>query len=99
MTKEEIIKIILTELPFSKCEIDEGIYESSSISSPIGDISIGLSYETSDEGKKVYIYNLFIDEDEYINIFNTGTKENPLPDSVVDEIEHTWNELIKKEGK
>lgn len=95
MTKEEIVKIITTELPFSKCKIDEGIYESSSISSPIGDISIGLSYETSDEGKEVYIYNLFVEEDEYINIFNTGTKENPLPDSVINEIEHTWNKLIK----
>lgn len=92
MKKEEIVKIIETELPFSECKKDEGIYESSSIRN----VSIGLSYETSDEGKDIYIYNLFIEEDEYINIFNTGTKENPLPDSVIDEIEHTWNEIIKR---
>ena len=94
MKKEKIIKIIKTELPFSKCKKDEGIYESSTI----GGISIGLSYETSDEGKDIYIYNLFIEEDEYVNIFNTGTQENHLPDSVVDEIEYTWNEIIKRKN-
>jgi len=90
MTKQEIVNIIKTELPFAECKKNEGIYESSSI----GDISIGISFEDSDEGKEVYIYNLFVDEDEYINISGVGTKETPLPDSIVDELTTAWNELI-----
>ena len=90
MKKEDILSIIQLELPFSQCKKNEGIYESSTI----GEISIGLSYEDSDEGQEVYIYNLFVDG-EYINISDRGTNENPLPDSILDELTNAWNDLIK----
>lgn len=52
--------------------------------------SIGISYEDIDDEKDVYIYNIFVG-DEYINISNRGTKDNPLPTEVLEELIEVWN--------
>ena len=58
--------------------------------------SLGISCEDLDDEKDVYIYNIFVGGDhdtggEYINISNRGTKDNPLPTEVLEELVEVWN--------
>jgi len=83
----EILEFINKEIFFNELIKNEGIFQTNTIENiDNSDISIGVSYEDDDNGEEVYIYNVFIDEDEYINIGNTGNKENKTPISVIDEI-------------
>lgn len=97
MTLEKIKNSILTEVPFSSLEKNKGIFEffehgDNSKGFNPENLSLGISYEDIDEEKDVYIYNIFAGE-EYINISNRGSKENPIPDEVLRELVETWNNL------
>lgn len=86
MASEQIEKIIHKNVDFNALKKDQGIivfYEK-------GDISIGVSFETDDDGNDVYIYNLFWQDDEYINIYNTGNNYETYT-----EIADEWNNLMK----
>lgn len=86
MVSEQIEKIIHKNVDFNTLKKDQGIivfYEE-------GDISIGVSFETDDDGNDGYIYNLFWQDDEYINISNTGNNYETYT-----EIADEWNNLMK----
>lgn len=86
----QILSFINKEISFDKLEKDKGIFETNPIN---GDISIGVSYET-EEGKDVYIYNVF-DGSEYINVYNRGTMECKVPKEVVEEIKDILAEIYE----
>jgi len=72
----EILEFINKEIFFNELIKNEGIFQTNTIENiDNSDISIGVSYEDDDNG-----------EEEYINIGNTGNKENKTPISVIDEI-------------
>lgn len=89
MSIEEMKEIIMNEVPFSELQKDKGIYEFHEN----GEKSLGISYESGidfDERTDVYVYNVFIGE-EYINVSGYGTKENRLPEEVLNELVKEWN--------
>lgn len=68
ITFEELKQIVNTEILFDDLKKNEGVlifYEKDNI-------SIGISYEDDDEGNDCYIYNLFDEVGEYINIGGKG---------------------------
>lgn len=91
MTTQEM-KEIVEKAPFETLKKDEGISEYHQV----GDISIGVSYETdeADNGREVYVWNLFL-LDDYINISErTSTKER-CSSELLKELSEMWNELEK----
>ena len=66
-------------------KVDSGIFETGPFLENEVRITAGLSVETQDN-KLVYIYNLFVDDDEYVNIGETGTSDFPLPKAVLLEL-------------
>lgn len=92
MTKEQMKEIINNEVPFSDLQKNKGIFEFHFVMNEVKgyEKSIGISYEDIDDETDVYIYNIFLG-DEYINISNRGTKENPIPDEVIQELIDEWN--------
>lgn len=92
MTKEQMKEIINNEVPFSDLQKNKGIFEFHFVMNEVKgyEKSIGISYEDIDDETDVYIYNIFLG-DEYINISNRGTKENPIPDEVIQELVDEWN--------
>ena len=93
-TLPNISEFIKNQIPFNELKKGEGIFETDFINN--SDFTIGVSYETNDDGEEVYIYNVFagtryiennvIFGGEYINIGETGNKEDILPVSVINEI-------------
>lgn len=82
-TLPNISDFISAQIPFKEMIKDNGIYETDFING--SNMSIGVSFETNDDGEEVYIYNVFAG-DNYINIDEAGNKENIMPDSVINEI-------------
>lgn len=82
MTFEKLKQIINTEIPFNDLKKNEGIFEFYEM----GNISIGISYEDDEDGNDCYIYNLFYDVDEYINICGKGNPEQPINDFIINEL-------------
>lgn len=82
MIIKEMESIFATEIPFERLVVDSGICEFYAKDNK----SIGISYENID-GKLVYIFNLFID-DEYINI---GGEYESIYDAV-EIVTNEWNE-------
>lgn len=93
MDREGFKDFIMKNIDFQLLVKNHGIYEFQ-IS---GDKSLGVSYEDMKEDdnsvKAVYIYNLFCG-DEYINISGYGTRDNLIPDKLLDELAERWNELV-----
>lgn len=93
MDREGFKDFIMKNIDFQLLVKNRGIYEFQ-IS---GDKSLGISYEDIKEDdnhvKAVYIYNLFCG-DEYINISSYGTRDNLIPDKLLDELAKRWNELV-----
>lgn len=89
---EEVKQILNTKIPFNELIKNNGIYEFHEIN----DISFGISREEDKDNGERYIYNLFVNgkSDEYINIDETGTKDNPITDLVINEIVDQYNKLI-----
>lgn len=83
MTEREMKQILDTEVPFGDLVKNSGIYEFYEH----GDLSIGISYEADENGKDIYIFNLFC-EGDYVNICSTGNNEE-----TISELTATWNEL------
>lgn len=90
MTIEEMRKIIMGNVPFSQLEKNRGIYEFYNDNE--SEKSLGISYEDIDDKKDVYIYNIFIGS-EYVNISGEGTKENPLPNDILEQLVKEWNTI------
>lgn len=88
MTIEKMRKIIMESVPFSQLEKNRGIYEFYNDNE--SEKSLGISYEDIDDKKDVYIYNIFIGS-EYINISGEGTKKNPLPNDILEQLVKEWN--------
>lgn len=91
MLKKTLAQIIKEQCPYDDIIKNNGIYEFYFE----GKKSIGISFEDGEEGvydKERYIYNLFYG-DVYINICQSGTVKNPLPESVLTEITQEWNKL------
>lgn len=88
MTIEKMRKIIMENVSFSQLEKNKGIYEFYNDNE--SEKSLGISYEDIDDKRDVYIYNIFIDS-EYINISGEGTKENPLPNDILEQLVKEWN--------
>lgn len=88
MTIEKMRKIIMESVSFSQLEKNKGIYEFYNDNE--SEKSLGISYEDIDDKRDVYIYNIFIDS-EYINISGEGTKENPLPNDILEQLVKEWN--------
>lgn len=80
--RDRLKKFIRTEIDRSSMVLDEGIHETGAL---YPGITFGCSYESDDEGKPVYIYNLFVDG-EYVNVCGCGTPVVPLPDDVLKEL-------------
>lgn len=90
MTANEMKQIIETKVPFSDLIKNSGIYELDTD----GDISIGVSFEEDEDGNDRYIYNLFWQEDEYINIYSVGNSEAPINEEIINELVEAWNSLL-----
>lgn len=86
MTPKKLKKIIKTEVPFHELVKNSGIYEFHES----GDLSIGVSYEEDEDGKERYIFNLFRQKNEYINISNIGFYHE-----TISELVEAWNHLEK----
>lgn len=85
-TSSQILDFINAEIPFNELKKNAGIFETNVITRRGDDnITIGISYEDEEDEKDVYIYNIFIDE-EYVNLYNRGNKENKTPISLINEI-------------
>lgn len=92
MTIKKMKQIIIEEVPWQVLGWmkNKGIYKFHEQDGK----SLGISYEDIDDEKDVYIYNIFL-EDEYVNISNKGTKENPITDELLNELVTEWNRVIK----
>lgn len=91
MLKKTLAQIIKEQCPYDDIKKNNGIYEFYFE----GKKSIGVSFEDGEEGvydEERYIYNLFYG-DVYINICQSGTVNNPLPEAVLTEITQEWNKL------
>lgn len=91
MLKKTLAQIIKEQCPYDDIKKNNGIYEFYFE----GKKSIGISFEDGEEGvydEERYIYNLFYG-DVYINICQSGTVNNPLPEAVLTEITQEWNKL------
>ena len=91
MLKKKLAQIIKEQCPYDDIIKNNGICEFYFE----GKKSIGISFEDGEEGvydEERYIYNLFYG-DVYINICQSGTVKNPLPESVLTEITQEWNKL------
>lgn len=91
MRKETLAQIIKEQCPYDDIIKNNGICEFYFE----GKKSIGISFEDDEEGvydEERYIYNLFYG-DIYINICQSGTVNNPLPEAVLTEITQEWNKL------
>ena len=84
MTNQELEKILMEEIPLEKLSIDSGILEFHQD----GEKSLGISYEHNDEGNKVYIFNVFWN-DQYINV--SGEYKNIY--DCIPELLKVWNEV------
>jgi hypothetical protein len=82
-TLPNISEFIKNQIPFNELKKGEGIFETDFINN--SEFTLGVSFEDNDDGEEVYIYNIFAG-DEYINIAETGNKENITPNAVIDEI-------------
>ena len=91
MTVEKMKQIINTQVPFSKLIKNEGIL----IFYVVGIVSVGISYEDDNEGNEYYIYNLFLKDDEYINICGSSNKEELINKETLNELVVAWNRYIK----
>lgn len=93
ITSEKMKEIITTEVPFSELQKNKGIFEfhSEMDKSQRYEKSLGISFEDIDDETDLYIYNIFLGDDIYININNRGTKENPIPNEVLEELVKEWN--------
>ena len=91
MTSEKM-KAIITTVSFSELQKNTGILEfySEMSESQEYEKSVGISFEDIGDETDIYIYNIFLGE-EYINISNRGTKENPIPNEVLEELVEEWN--------
>ena len=67
---------------FSKLPLNDGITETEEFCEGC---TFGVSFETNESFEYVYIFNVFWNG-EYINISEHGTRENHIPDAVVEEI-------------
>ena len=89
MTVDEMKQLIETEVPFDSLKLNASVVEFYAADK----LSIGISYETDDEGKECYIYNLFCG-DEYINIAGAASKEEKVNADVLHELVDAWNWYI-----
>lgn len=89
MTVEKMKQILTDEVPWEevKKRKNKGIYEFYEQNGK----SLGISYEDIDGEKDVYIYNIFLGDDIYINISNRGTKDNPITNELLNELVLEWN--------
>ena len=98
MNTEKLTKFLLETVDFSNLKINSGIYE---YSYPGDDkLSFGVSREKEEEDI-CYIYNLFC-EDEYINISEKGTADDPLNKKILEEILEMYlfyKNILKEEEK
>lgn len=85
MTYCRMKRIIEMEIEFYKLEKNSGIYEFYTE----GSITAGISFEDDEEGKDTYIFNLFWNNDEYINIDSTGNNQE-----TINELVKVWNKLL-----
>ena len=90
ITVEELEQIINKEISFKDLKKNEGITEFYKRNN----ISFGISYEDDEEGNDCYIYNLFVETDEYINIAGKGNLELPINYSIINELVENYNRLI-----
>ena len=92
MTREKMQAIIITEVPFADLQKNKGIFEFHfEMNENKGyEKSLGISFEDKDDETDIYIYNIFLGN-EYVNIGNVGTKENPIPNKVLEELVEKWN--------
>lgn len=88
MTIEKMKQILIDEVPWQEVteQKNKGICEFYEQNGK----SLGISYEDIDDEKDVYIYNIFLG-DEYINISNRGTKDNPITEELLNELVTEWN--------
>jgi len=88
--KDIMCKAILETTPWDELVLGAGITEIELFGEEKK--SIGISYEDlRDEGgpEQGYVYNMF-HEDTYFNISTRGSKENPLPDTVLADVIELW---------
>ncbi|MDR0287179.1 MAG: hypothetical protein LBI03_05680, partial [Clostridiales bacterium] len=74
MKVEKMKQIFETEIPYNDLIKNGGIYLF--YEDEEADISIGISYENDDDGKEVYVYNLFLGPDEYVGFDSVGINED-----------------------
>ena len=87
-TIKQLIEHIISHEKFEK---NAGIYEL-----PMNPVmSLGISYEDleDEEDETGYIYNLFRNGG-YVNISGYGTKADPIPEPVLQELTETYNKLF-----
>lgn len=87
-------KEFINTIDFSKIQKNNGIYEYHIKTIDREKLSLGISYETNDDAKDVYIYNLFHD-DEYINISATGTPDKKYDNILLNELNNATPSKFK----
>lgn len=90
MTIKEMEQIIKTKIPFTELQKNNGIYEFYEKNN----LSIGISYESDDDGNDIYVYNLFCNDD-YINISSIGIGKYKYTKKVIVELARKWKECEK----
>lgn len=98
MDTEKLKTFLLETVDFSNMKVNSGIYE---YSYP-GDNKLSFGVSLEKEGEDIcYIYNLFC-EDEYINISEKGTADEPLNKRILEEMLERYlfyKNILKKEEK
>lgn len=85
MNEKQLENILIEEIPLEGLAIDSGIYE---FYQDGGHKSMGISYERNEDGKEVYVFNVFWN-DQYINV--DGEYESIY--DCIPELLKVWNEV------
>lgn len=85
LTLNKMKKILKRQINFKSLKKDSGITEFLEFAG----YSIGISYETGENGQDVYIFNIFDEKSNYINV-----KGNDLSNSTLKELVKEWNKVV-----